>query len=90
MIFLLSKHNSIANNFIAELRDENIQQDSMRFRKNMERLGEIFAYEISKTFTYADTEFETPLGTASVPIINEQPVLATILRAGLLSQIKLY
>ena len=80
---LLSETPSVGNYFIAELRDAQIQQDSMRFRKNMERLGEIFAYEISKGFNYVDTEFETSLGTATVPIFNEQPVLATILRAGL-------
>lgn len=83
MIFLLNKHNSVANNFIAELRDGTIQQDSMRFRKNMERLGEIFAYEISKTLAFADAEFETSLGTATVSVCTDQPVLATILRAGL-------
>ena len=82
-MFLLSKIPSIGNNFIAELRDAQIQQDSMRFRKNMERLGEIFAYEISKDLEYIETEFETPLGIATVPILKEQPVLATILRAGL-------
>ena len=82
-MFVLSQVSSIANNFIAELRDAEIQVDSMRFRRNLERLGEIFAYEISKTFNYIDTEFETPLGTAMVPIMEEQPVLATILRAGL-------
>ncbi|WP_207533773.1 uracil phosphoribosyltransferase [Desertivirga arenae] len=82
-MFVLSNNSSVANNFIAELRDANIQVDSMRFRRNMERIGEIFAYEISKTLIYIETEFETPLGTAVVPIIQEQPVLATILRAGL-------
>jgi uracil phosphoribosyltransferase len=83
MAFILDQSKSIANHFIAELRDAQIQQDSMRFRKNMERLGEIFAYEISKTMSYTDTEFETSLGTASVQVMNELPVLATILRAGL-------
>ncbi|WP_423147486.1 uracil phosphoribosyltransferase [Rubrolithibacter danxiaensis] len=83
MTFLLSDTLSIANNFMAELRDAQIQQDSMRFRKNMERIGEIFAYEISKKLAYIDTEFETPLGTAMVPVLAEQPVLATILRAGI-------
>jgi uracil phosphoribosyltransferase len=81
--FLLSNTNSIGNNFIAELRDAQIQQDAMRFRRNLERLGEIFAYEISKTLSYVETEFETPLGTANVPVLESQPVLATILRAGL-------
>jgi uracil phosphoribosyltransferase len=81
--FLLNQTNSIGNNFIAELRAADIQQDSLRFRTNMERLGEIFAYEISKTLNYIETEFETPLGTAIVPVLEEQPVIATILRAGL-------
>ncbi len=83
MKFVLSETPSVGNHFLAELRDAGIQQDSMRFRRNMERLGELFAYEISKTFTYVDTDFETPLGTATVPIMEEYPVLATILRAGL-------
>jgi uracil phosphoribosyltransferase len=82
-MFILAQNSSVANNFMAELRDAQIQQDSMRFRRNMERLGEIFAYEISKALSYEETEFETPLGTATVPVIREHPVLATILRAGL-------
>ena len=83
MDFLLSDTSSIGNHFIAELRDAQIQQDSMRFRRNLERLGEIFAYEISKELQYIDTEFETSLGTATVPVLSELPVLATILRAGI-------
>ncbi|MXV51677.1 uracil phosphoribosyltransferase [Pedobacter sp. HMF7647] len=83
MTFILSETPSIGNHFIAELRDVTIQTDSMRFRKNLERLGEIFAYEISKTFQYLETDFETPLGTATVEIFEQQPVIATILRAGL-------
>jgi uracil phosphoribosyltransferase len=83
MIFDLSKTNSIANTFIAEMRDETIQKDSMRFRKNLERLGEFFAYEISKKLTYTEVETQTPLGIAKSTILKEQPVLATILRAGL-------
>lgn len=83
MAFLLSQNQSIGNNFIAELRDAEIQQDSMRFRKNLGRLGEIFAYEISKTMNYVETEFETPLGAATVSVLQDQPVLGTILRAGL-------
>ncbi len=83
MIFDLSKTNSIANTFIAELRDEQIQKDSMRFRKNLERLGAFFAYEISKTLTYQEVQTQTPLGTAKSTVLDEQPVLATILRAGL-------
>jgi uracil phosphoribosyltransferase len=83
MIFDLSKTNSIANVFVSEIRDENIQKDAMRFRKNMERLGEFFAYEISKTLTYNDCETQTPLGIAKCKVLSEQPVLATIMRAGL-------
>lgn len=83
MIFLLSKIPSVAGQFLSELRDCRLQKDSMRFRINMERLGEIFAYEISKKLKYKDEEVETPLGTAVVPVLKCQPVLATILRAGL-------
>ena len=83
MIFNLSKHNSIANKFLAELRDVNIQKDRMRFRRNMERLGEILAYEISKTLEYEEKEVETPLGIASVNLPTQRVVLGTILRAGL-------
>lgn len=83
MIFDLSKTNSIANVFLAEIRDENIQKDAMRFRKNLERLGEFFAFEISKTLTYIETETQTPLGIAQSKQLAQQPVLATILRAGL-------
>src|SRR3989339_2221079 len=79
----IGEKNSIFNQFVSEIRDQNIQKDSMRFRRNMERLGEIFAYEISKTMSFVETEFETSLGTASVQVMNELPVLATILRAGL-------
>ncbi|AOM76862.1 uracil phosphoribosyltransferase [Pedobacter steynii] len=83
MIFNLDKTTSIANAFLAELRDENIQKDSMRFRKNMERLGEFFAYEISKTLEFQRKETQTPLGLANTAFLTEQPVLATILRAGI-------
>lgn len=83
MITILTKENSIANHFLAELRDHNIQKDRMRFRRNLERLGEIMAYEISKTFTYEPTTVETPLGIANANLLTEQPVLGTLLRAGL-------
>ncbi|UKT63309.1 uracil phosphoribosyltransferase [Pedobacter mucosus] len=83
MIFDLSKTKSIANTFIAEMRDENIQKDSMRFRKNLERLGEFFAYEISKTLAYTSKEITTPLGLSQCDVLEQQPILATILRAGL-------
>ena len=82
MLTVLTHRNSIANHFLAELRNVEIQQDRMRFRHNLERLGEIFAYEISKSFTYEPVEVETPLGFAKTSLLTEQPVLATILRAG--------
>ncbi len=83
MIKLLNKENSILNRFIAELRDVNIQKDTMRFRRNMERIGEIFAYEISKTLNYKKDQITTPLGTSEMMIPADKIVLATILRAGL-------
>ncbi len=82
-LHVLGKEKSLLNQFVSELRDENIQQDSMRFRKNLERIGEIFAYEISKTFSYEEKQVITPLGIANMPLPVEKPVLATILRAGL-------
>jgi uracil phosphoribosyltransferase len=83
MMFLLNKTNSIANHFLAELRDGDVQQDSMRFRRNMERMGEIFAYEISKKLAFEEFEVQTPLGLANINMMPNMPVLATILRAGL-------
>ena len=80
---IISNTNSLASVFISELRDQDIQKDSMRFRKNLERLGEIFAYEISKTLEYTEKEITTPLGVATVNVLKEQPVIGTILRAGL-------
>jgi uracil phosphoribosyltransferase len=79
----IGTNNSIFNQFLAELRDKDIQKDRIRFRRNMERLGEIFAYEISKTLTYETREIATPLGTKKMLLPAEQPILATILRAGL-------
>ncbi|MCX6277442.1 MAG: uracil phosphoribosyltransferase [Bacteroidetes bacterium] len=83
MVNDLSAGNSILNQFIAELRDGEIQKDSLRFRYNLERLGAIFAYEISKKLVYENREVVTSLGIANVPVLVEYPVLATILRAGL-------
>ncbi|HYG01608.1 MAG TPA: uracil phosphoribosyltransferase [Chryseosolibacter sp.] len=83
MIFVLSDGNSVANNYLLELRDRDIQKDPMRFRKNVERLGEIMAYEVSKKLRYVQTAIETPLGRAKSATLAEQPVLVTILRAGL-------
>jgi len=82
-IINLGKNNSIFNQFISEIRNIDVQNDRMRFRKNCERMGEIMAYEISKTFTYNAQNITTPLGTAQINLMNEQPVLSTILRAGL-------
>ena len=82
-IFNLGKQNSILNHFIREIRDVNIQKDAMRFRRNIERIGEIFAYEISKKMTYENIDITTPLGISSESLMIEKPVLATILRAGL-------
>ena len=83
MIFILNKTNTIANQFLAELRDAVIQQDKARFRQNQERLGAILAYELSKSLHYETKEIQTPLGTASVNIPADEPVLGIILRAGL-------
>ncbi len=83
MVHVLGASNSIFNQFIAEIRDEVVQKDSMRFRRNIERLGEIFAYEISKKINYEVREVNTPLGIANVSVPEEQPVVASILRAGL-------
>ena len=83
MIFNLSEKKSIANKFIAELRDVNIQKDKMRFRRNLERVGEVLAYEISKTLQYEEAKVETPLGIATTNKLTHRIVLATILRAGL-------
>lgn len=80
---VLTDTNSIANQFLAELRSESVQKDSMRFRRNLERLGEIFAYEISKTFFYKEHNINTPLGASNVPLMETSLVLATVLRAGL-------
>lgn len=83
MIYLLGENNSLLNQYISEIRDEVIQKDSLRFRRNLERVGEIFAYEISKKLIYKIREVTTPLGVARIPMLEQQPVLATILRAGL-------
>jgi uracil phosphoribosyltransferase len=83
MANILSSGNSLLNQYLSELRDAEIQKDSMRFRNNLERLGGIFAYEISKVLDYESREVITPLGIANVPVLKDFPVLATILRAGL-------
>ena len=79
----LEKTDSVFNQYMAELRDAVIQQDRMRFRRNLERIGQVMAYEISKSFEYDDEEVTTPLGIKQIRTMHEQPVIATILRAGL-------
>ena len=82
-MFVLTENNSLANHFLSELRDEQTQKDSMRFRRNLERLGEIFAYEISKTLSFQKQEVNTQLGIKNTYHISQDVVLVTILRAGL-------
>ncbi|MCR6721959.1 MAG: uracil phosphoribosyltransferase [Chitinophagaceae bacterium] len=83
MIINLSENHSLVSNWVSELRDVEVQHDRMRFRRNLERIGEIAAYEISKVLPYTEKEVQTPLGTKTSKLIQDQPVLATILRAGL-------
>jgi uracil phosphoribosyltransferase len=83
MIVNLSQQHSLISNWVSELRDVNVQGDRMRFRRNLERIGEAIAYEISKVLPYKEVEVETPMGTATSKVLSTQPVIATILRAGL-------
>jgi len=83
MIINLSNQHSLISNWVSELRDQDIQTDQMRFRKNLERIGEVTAYEISKQLAWEEKEITTPLGTATCKVLQSHPVLATILRAGL-------
>jgi uracil phosphoribosyltransferase len=83
MIRILGERNSLFNQYIFELRDKEIQKDAMRFRKNLERLGEIFAYEISKELDYEEKSVQTPLGIADMKILKQNIVIASVLRAGL-------
>lgn len=83
MVHILAQKNSLMNLFIAELRDKEVQKDSMRFRRNMERIGEIFAYEISKQLDYIEKKITTPLGVSKMNVPVSNIVNATILRAGL-------
>lgn len=83
MVINLSEQHSLLNNWVAELRNVNVQGDRMRFRRNLERIAEIAAYEISKELPWETVEIATPLGTHESKLLKDQPVLATILRAGL-------
>lgn len=83
MVINLSEEHSLVSNWISELRNVDVQQDRMRFRRNLERIAEVIGYEISKKMAWAEKEITTPMGTATSKVLAEQPVLATILRAGL-------
>ena len=82
-MFVLNKTNSIANHFLAEIRDKNIQRDSMRFRKNLERLGSLLAYELSKSLNYQPETISTPLRDTDINLLSSQPLLIPIMRAGI-------
>jgi len=82
-IHYLSEGNSILNHFLGQIRNVNVQQDSMRFRRNIERIGEVMAYELSKDLQYENIEIQTPLGIKKTTKIEQKLVLCSILRAGL-------
>ncbi len=83
MVKNLSTAHSLISNWVSELRDVDIQNDRMRFRRNLERIAEVIGYEISKQLETTDKEITTPMGMATCKVLKDQPVLATILRAGL-------
>lgn len=83
IIHNFSESNSLLNQFMAELRDVNIQRDSMRFRRNIERIGEILSYELSKTLDYRVSSIQTPFGNKPIPLCTNNLVLCSVLRAGL-------
>jgi uracil phosphoribosyltransferase len=83
MVHNFSKQHSLVSNWVSELRDVTVQNDRMRFRRNLERIAEVIGYEISKELETEDKDFTTPMGIATCKVLKEQPVLATILRAGL-------
>jgi uracil phosphoribosyltransferase len=83
MVVNLSKHYSLLSDWVSELRDADVQADRMRFRRNLERIAEVAAYEISKNLSYVQVETQTPMGISNSKLLQNQPVLATILRAGM-------
>ncbi|MEO5908567.1 MAG: uracil phosphoribosyltransferase [Ginsengibacter sp.] len=83
MVINLSDEHSLISNWVSELRDVEVQNDRQRFRKNLEKIAEVCAYEISKTLPWVEKEITTPLGISSCKVLENQPVLATIMRAGL-------
>ncbi len=82
-MFVLTQQQTIANHFLAALRDQVVQQDRVKFRRNLERLGEVLAYEISKSLVFQPSKIHTPLGVAETDLLSQQPVLVCIMRAGL-------
>lgn len=83
MVINLSEQDSLLSTWVGELRDAQVQQDRLRFRRNLERVGEVAAYRISQYLPYVEREIQTPMGIANCRVLEEQPVLATVLRAGL-------
>ncbi len=83
MVINLSEQHSLVSNWVGELRDVEVQSDRLRFRRNLERIAEVIGYEISKKMPWEEKEITTPLGISNSKVLKEQPVLATILRAGL-------
>jgi len=83
MIHDLSSYSSLLSQYVSELRNVNVQGDRLRFRRNLERIGEIIAYEISRQMPYHRVQVTTPLGQADCAVLKEVPVLGTVLRAGL-------
>ncbi|RLD46942.1 MAG: uracil phosphoribosyltransferase [Bacteroidetes bacterium] len=83
MIYNFAESNSLINQFISEIRNVDVQNDRLRFRRNMERIGEVFAYEISKVLEYSAQDIETPLGVAKMNLVSNQPIIASIMRAGI-------
>jgi uracil phosphoribosyltransferase len=83
IIHNLDSSNSVLNHFISEIRDAEIQKDSMRFRRNIERIGEILCYELSKELHFSDHKIKTPLGEKMIPLVSDKLVLCSVLRAGL-------
>lgn len=83
IVHKLDKTNSVLNHFVSEIRDQTIQKDSMRFRRNIERIGEILSYELSKELHFQNHQVQTPLGEKKIPLVSDQLVLCSVLRAGL-------
>ena len=83
MVINLSEQDSLLSTWVSELRDVQVQQDRMRFRRNLERVGEVAAWRISQHLPYVEREIQTPMGVSNCRVLEEQPVLATVLRAGL-------